>query len=149
MSIGVTGEANHFVVTQNLAGFEPMVHFDSLIAESGPPHPLQDARPPAPTLVGMLSFEMGSIGERRMHLASTDFLKPGSIEGVIEMAVSEVEVANVGEGMALNREGLTNSFHSTEKTGVDQVDAIMSQDEVVGDAGSLEWNDLHDENKVS
>jgi hypothetical protein len=133
----MSGQADNFEATQDFTRLEPMIHDSRLVTKNKPTQGFENASHPAPTLKTMAAFQMSPVGKRRMNLTLKDLLKTRGMKGVIEMSVSEIQIADLGKFTTLGFDGPAHTSQASQKSGVDQVNPVIPQDHVVGDEWAL------------
>lgn len=146
---GVAGEGDHFESVNSFPWLEPMIDFRRFEAEKESPHLLKPAGNLGPATILVAAHHVVAIGPWGINPALGEFFKFGDVESVVEMSVGQENTPNIRQGFAMLAKCLLDPIDPAHKSAVNQINPVVTNDEVVLHDESAQWNDLRHEARIS
>lgn len=146
---GVAGEGDHFESVNSFPWLEPMIDFRCFEAEKESPHLLKPAGNLGPATILVAAHHVVAIGPWGVNPALGEFFKFGDVESVVEMSVGQENTPNIRQGFAMLAKCLLDPIDPAHKSAVNQINPVVTNDEVVLHDESAQWNDLRHKARIS
>lgn len=142
MAPSVAGQRDDFEPIDGISGREPLVDFGNLEGEKNAAHFFKPTTEAAPATIAMSGFNMFPVYKWSVNPAAGELLNLSDVEGVVEMPVSQDDTADVREFFVELVEGFFDPRNPSDKSAIDQMHAIVSEDEVMLDNKPAKLDDF-------